>query len=279
MVLALLLAGCGSKTSSQRPAVAQYIKRVNAIESKLAKPLQAVTKAGGQFASSQGKTAGSLTSLSGLAQEQALLGALGQIRAVRVQLAAIDPPPAAVHLRKLVLSLVDGEAGMTTELTRLVAFLPRFATTLSSLTPATNKLQKALSVTRPLGVGTAGVTAELAVKARALTAFRASLGSVLRRLGGLHPPPVSRPQYVTQVTTLRRMSSAAGKLASALATGSSNVAPLLRAFDAAAAGNQTIAAQRAQDAAIRAYDRRATRLDGLAQQVEAERSRLSLTLK
>jgi hypothetical protein len=57
------------------------------------------------------------------------------------------------------------------------------------------------------------------------------------------------------------------------------VAPLLQAFDSAAAGNQTLAAQRAQDAAIRAYDRRAKRLDTLAQDVEAERARLSTDLK
>jgi hypothetical protein len=123
------------------------------------------------------------------------------------------------------------------------------------------------------------VTAELAVKARALTAYKAELRKVLRRLTRLYPPPVSRPQYRTQIVTLRRMSAAAGNLAHALATSSSNVAPLLRAFDIAAAGNQTIAAQRAQDTAIRAYDRRASRLDKLAQDVEVERARLSTDLK
>jgi hypothetical protein len=278
-VLAVLLAGCGGSNKSQRPAVALYVNRVNTIESRLAKPLQTVTKAGSQFASNQGKAVGSLTSLSGLAEEQALLHALAQIHALRGQLAAIAPPPAAAHLRMLLLSLVDGEAGMTTELGQLVAFLPRFAAALTSLTPATNKLQSALAVSKPLGVGTAGVTAELAVKARALTAYEARLGAVLRRLGRLHPPPVSRPQYRTQIGTLRRMSAAAGNLAHGLATGSSNVAPLLQAFDSAAAGNQTLAAQRAQDAAIRAYDRRAKRLDTLAQDVEAERARLSTDLK
>jgi hypothetical protein len=278
-LVAALLAGCGSSTNSARPAVAQYVNRVNAIESQLAKPLQSVTKAGRQFASNQGKTVGSLTSLSGLADEQALLGALAQIKVLRSRLAAIDPPVAAVHLRKLLLALVDGETGMTRELASLVAFLPRFAATLSSLTPATNRLQAALAVTQPLGVGTAGVTAELAVKARALTAYEAALGTVLTQLGRLHPPPVSRPQYSTQVGTLRRMSAAAGKLAQALGAGNANVAPLLHAFDAAAAGNQTVAAQRAQDAAIRAYDARAARLDRLAQAVEVERARLSTTLK
>lgn len=277
--LALLLAGCGSTNKSQRPAVVLYVDRVNAVESQLSKPLQAVSKAGSQFAANQGKAVGSLTSLSGLAQQQTLLQALARIRALRSQLASIGAPPAAGRLRALLLSLIDGEAGMTVELAHLVAFLPRFGAALATLTPATNTLQSALAVTQPLGVGTAGVTAELAAKARALRTYEAALRSVLRRLGNLHPPAVSRPQYMTQVRTLRRMSAAAGNLAQALLSGSTNVAPLLRAFDRAAAGNQSITAQRAQDSAIRAYDARATRLDKLAQQVEIERARLARNLK
>jgi hypothetical protein len=278
LALSLLAAGCGS-ASSKRPSVARYIREVNAIEKLLTAPLQSVTSTGKQFASSNGKSVGSLSSLSGLALEQSLLGALGRIRALRRRLAAIVPPPPAAHLRKLVVALVDGEAGMTNELAQLVAFLPRFSSTLTSLAPATSKLQSALAVTAPVGVGVAGVNAELAIKARALTRYEAALGNVVQKLVRLRPPPVSRPQFETQVGTLRRMSSSAGRLAQALAAGNSNVAPLLRAFDTAAQGNQSIASQRAQIAAIRAYDARAKRLDKLAVAVEVERARLANTLR
>jgi len=101
---------------------------------------------------------------------------------------------------------------------------------------------------------------------------------VLSRLARLHPPPVSHPRYSTQVDTLKRMSASAGRLAAALATGNSNVAPLLQAFDTAAGGNQSIAAQRAQIAAIREYDAQAARIDSLARSVEAERARLAQNL-
>lgn len=273
------VAGCGGSTYSSRPAVANYVKQVNAVESQLAKPLQAVTSAGSQFAASQGKAVGSLTSLSGLAQRQALTRALAQIKTLRAKLAAIPVPVPAAHLHKLVLQLVDSESGMTRELLQLVVFLPRFAKTLTTLAPATQTLRAALSVSQPLGTGVAGVDAELAVKGGALTHYQGQLGRVLDGLKRLHPPPVSRPQYHTQVVTLKRMSASAGRLAAALAAGNSNVAPLLQAFDTAAGGNQSVAAQRAQISAIRSYDARAARIDRLAQSVEVERARLSQNLR
>jgi hypothetical protein len=277
LAVPLLLAGCGS-THSSRPAVARYIKQVNAIEAQLAGPLGRVTKAGSQFASSGSRTGGTLGSLSGLAQQQSLLSAQVRIRSLARKLAAIAPPPGAAELRKLVLELSSGEAGMTHELTELVEFLPRFSSGLQSLTPATAKLRAALAVTQPLGSGAAGATAELAVKERALLLYQRELADVVRRLRRLVPPPVSRPQYVTEVGTLRRMSADAGRLARALTAGAPDVRSLLVAFDTAAEGTQTVAAQRAEIAAIRAYNARVSRLSLLAQKVEAERLKLANTL-
>ena len=44
-----------------------------------------------------------------------------RIRALRARLAAIGAPPAAGHLRVLLLELIDGDAAMTRELAELVA--------------------------------------------------------------------------------------------------------------------------------------------------------------
>jgi hypothetical protein len=276
LALAGLLAGCGGHSSSQRPALASYINQINQIEKQLQRPFQAVTTAGSRFASSNAAGTGPKGAA---AVEQTLLGALRQIRADGRRLAQIPPPAPAVHLRTLLLQLVHGEAGMTTELSRLVTFLPRFSTILSSLTPATAKLQAALRVTQPLGSGTAGVTAELAVKAKALHTFEEALFAAIKRLRRLTPPALSKPQFVTQIKTLERMQSTAGKLANALAASSRNVPTLLQAFDRAAAGNQTLSAQHAQIAAIKAYDANAVRLDALAKAVEEERLRLDRNLK
>jgi hypothetical protein len=270
--VAVAVAGCGGHTPTQRPAVADYIDQVNVIEKQLQKPFQAVTRAGSKFASNKG-------SASAAHQERSLVGALRQIRSERGRLSALVAPRPAARLHRLLLALIDGEAGMTSELSRLVAFLPRFTSILSSLSPATGKLQSALRVTTPLGFGAAGVSAELAAKANALTKYQFALYHVVKLLERLSPPALSRPQFVTQIKTLEAMQSSAGRLAHALGTGQSNVAPLLHAFDKAAAGNQSVAAQRAQIAAIKAYDARAAKLSKLAQQAEIERTRLANSLK
>jgi hypothetical protein len=75
------------------------------------------------------------------------------------------------------------------------------------------------------------------------------------------------------------MGASAGRLADALASGvSTNVAPLLTAFDRAAAATHTPAARRAQTVAVRAYNARITRLAALAQAIARERLRLSNSL-
>jgi hypothetical protein len=76
------------------------------------------------------------------------------------------------------------------------------------------------------------------------------------------------------------MSTSAGRLADALAGGApTNVAPLLVAFDRAATSNQTVAVQRAEIAAVRAYDAQSVKLETLSRQIERERLRLADTLK
>jgi hypothetical protein len=274
--LAFVVAGCGSHSTTQRPALASYIDEVNHIEKQLAKPFQAVTNAGSKFASTKGTGAGRL---SPKAQEQTLVRALHQIQIYRLRLARIPVPRPATHLRRLLLRLIGGEARMTTELAKLVAFLPRFSSILASLSPATAKLQSALRVTTPLGYGSAGVQAELNVKAKALHTYEFALFHTAKKLELLDPPALSRPQFVTQIKTLERMQASAGKLADALAGGSSDIGTLLQAFDKAAGGNQSVAAQKAQIAAIKAYDARAARLDKLARAVELERTRLDRNLK
>jgi hypothetical protein len=269
LTIPLMLAGCGS-TQTSRPAVARYIKQVNSIEAQLTGPLGKVTKAGRQLASTKGETRG---------ERQSLLSAVVRVHALARKLAAVAAPPGAAELRQLVLELAHGEAGMTNELAELVVFLPRFASGLESLTPATAKLKAALARTQPLGSGTAGVTAELGVKAGALIRYQHELEQVVHRLHRLVPPPVSRPQYETEVHALRRLGSSAGRLAGGLASNASDVERLLVAFDTAAEATQTVAAQRAEIAAIRAYDARVRKLDLLAQQVAAERLKLADTLK
>ena len=90
---------------------------------------------------------------------------------------------------------------------------------------------------------------------------------------------MSRPGYTAQLTALQGMGASAGRLAAALAPGAtSNVAPVLAQFDRAAATADTIAVQKAEIAAARAYNARVSALDALSRKVALERLRLSNTL-
>ena len=120
------------------------------------------------------------------------------------------------------------------------------------------------------------MSAVFASKAAALRRFQATTGAILVQLRRLRPPPVSQPGYKSQVIALREMGTSAGRLAAALASGTaSNVGPVLAQFDRAAASTETLAVQKAEIAAARAYDARVSALNALSQKIALERLRLS----
>lgn len=285
ILLAMVAGGCGQQ-SSERPAVAHYVKQVNMIEAALARPLASVASAGNAFSRQQRFAGAVLTHRVatrsilelGPSPEQTLQKAWKQIRALRMRLAAITAPPVAGHLRVLLLELIDGQAAMTRELAELVAFLPRYTATLNALGPATRQLEAVLS--QRTAYGAAAVSAAFARKATALRRFQATMDTLLAQLHRLHPPAVSRPGYAAQLTALRGMGESAGRLAAVLATGApSNVGPVLAQFDRAAAASNGVAVQKAEIAAARAYDSRVAALNTLSQRVSVERMRLSNTLR
>jgi hypothetical protein len=166
---------------------------------------------------------------------------------------------------------------MTHEVGELVAFLPQYNAALASLGPAIRRLERALS--RRSAYGAAAVQAVYHDKAAALLRFQGETGTVLHELRRLAPPAVSQPGYAAQLASVKGMGLSAGQLAAVLDSGApSNVQPLLVQFDRAAARSSTVAVQKAEIAAIRAYDSRSTALDDLSQKVTLERLRLSNTL-
>lgn len=272
-----LVAGCGGQ-SRQRPAAAHYIKQAARIEAGLASPLAAVTQAGTDFAQAQGRHASVLTRLSAGSAEDTLLRAWRQIESLRRRLAVIPAPAAARHLRSLLLELIDLQARTTREVAMLVAFVPRFARTLQPLGSATRRLELALS--QRSAYGASAVAAAYSAKAAALRSFRASVDRVAKRLHRLRPPAVSKPGYRAQLAALAGMSTSAGKLASAVANGpQGNVGRLLTDFDRAALSTQSRAVQKAQIAAVRAYDAQSETMAAVSAAVNRERLRLADTLR
>lgn len=275
VMLALVLAGCGQQ-SSRRAGVATYLKKVDRIEAGLRQPLGSVTSAGQAFTQEQ-RAGGTLTGLVTASQEQQLLRALSEVKVLRARLAAVPVPAAATRLRTMLLQIVDVEAQLTRELAQLVVFLPRYQAELRSLTPATARLESALS--RRTALGPAGVAALYSAKAAALRQFAASVDALLTRVRRLRPPALQVPNYRTQVASMEGMSTIAGQLASSLQGGPhGNVQQLLVRFERAATLNQTVASQKAQIAAIRAYDGETVKLTRLSQAAEQERQRLANNL-
>jgi hypothetical protein len=272
----LLAAGCGH-SASQRPEVAQYIRRVNRIETQLAQPLAAVTRAGARFAAAPGAAAGNLGGILSLGQEKALVSAIGRVRALRGRLASIPAPAPAARLRTLLLRLIDAQVSVTRQVASLAAFLPRFQRALGPLAP-TARLEASLSQNSAYG---ATAVAELyAAKVAALRRFQTQVKGVASQLRRLNPPAVSKPSYTAQLASLDGMASSAGKLAGALASGQrSGLEPLLTRFDRAATSAQSATVQRAETAAVKAYDARITGLGELSRSVEKERTRLADSLR
>jgi hypothetical protein len=211
-------------------------------------------------------------------REQALIGAWRQITQLRASLARLNPPPAALQLRALLLRIADRQAGLTLQSARLVRFLPEFSAALKPLGPATKRLGTVLRTTQAYGA--AAVAALYAQKAQALRAFRVTTHQIVDQLLRLSPPAMLRPTYHTELGALGGMGSAAGQLAAALSSGqTAKLGPLLAAFDRAAAAPGATSAQRAQAAAIRAYDRQISQLTGLELDAARERLRLANTLR
>lgn len=253
IVVCLLAAGCGG--NGDRKAVSKYIEQVNAVETKLSRPMVDVSKANRDFATGKGDPA---------QVRLRLAKSERTIRTLERRLAALHPPKDARKLHGLLLELVRHEEGLAREVAQLAAFVPAFSSTLAPVGPAGRALKAELNSKQPV-----------AGKAAALEAYGATLGDVLVRLRTVEPPPSSRPVYASQVMTLQRVRKAVTDLALALREKrTKDVAPLLHAFDVAAVANQSVAAQKAQIAAVRAYNARIRKLDTLTIRIARERNRL-----
>jgi hypothetical protein len=276
LIIGLTLAGCGGHSGTDpRGQVAAYLTQVNRTERALSRPLSDVS----HVAASLSAPAHHGSRVRNSAADASLLrGDLGQIQALGGRLAAIPAPPSAVRLRTMLVTLVGRQASLTRQTAELATFLPRFNQALTPLASASRRLARALLVNQAYGA--AAVQAVYAAKAAALRMFHTKLQGVLARLARLDPPPVSASNYRLQKVSLQGMSVNASRLATALETGNrTGVAPLLAAFDRAAAIPQSKRVLRAQVAAARNYDREVAGLHVLAARAVDERLRLQQTLR
>ena len=253
-------AGCGGKSTARRDAVAAYILRVDAIEQSLAKPLLDVSKANRDFARRRG---GSPAARRELVRAQATISRLDR------RLRAVRPPVDAAKLHVLLLRYVGAEDELAGEVVQLARFIPAFTGALVLLGAPNAELTRVLGTKQ----------ASLATRAAALDRYGAALEPVIARLRRLDPPPASKPVWAQQIATLEHVRRAAARLADGLRRKRYAAIPaLLHALNEAAVGNQSVAAQKAQIAAVVAYDNRIRALNVLGSRVSDEEARLQRTL-
>ncbi|MGH2859613.1 MAG: hypothetical protein ACRDMJ_19235 [Solirubrobacteraceae bacterium] len=245
------------------------------IERALEAPVRAVSRVS-VAAAPKGRR--SQASVAALANDGRILAsALAQIDGQDRRLRALPTPVSAARLRSLLLDLTSGEAELTRQLQLLLAFGPRFSSTLAPLGPQLRRLESALAANQARGA--AAVAASYRSKAAALRSFQAGVGAIVVGLRGLNPPQESRPQYLAELASLRKMARVAGRLASALERSNpGDLRPLLIDFDRAALAARSLRAQRAEIAAIRSYDARVQRLTLLRGQIAQEQVSLGRRL-
>ncbi len=286
----VLLAGCGggsNDSAARRQAVTLYVNRVNATERQMRVPLLEMAKAYRGFSTRPAK----------LAQVRPrLVKAERTLRALDRKLGSLDTPPDAALLQSLLLQLVGAEVDLAREVNQLAVFLPRFTVALRPFAPANAKLSAALAAARvtppklvrptakELKAARAAYTRALArasaQQAAALEGYAQSASDVAARLRALDPPPAMAPALETEIATLARIDSSAVALAAALRHGKqADVNRLNRAFAEASRSGNSLSAQRAEIAAVKAYDARVRAIGKLALRVDRERAQLQRALQ
>ena len=242
----LLAAGCGG---SKHAAVTRYVKQVNAVTTGMRAQLGDVAAVNARFQSHQDP------SVLGpqLARSEKTLALLG------ARLAALKPPPAAKPVAATLARYVALARALVAELHRFTVFLPAFGAAAKAADRAGAAFRNAARTAKTLPTESAAVAA-----------YAAGLAAPLASLRRLAPPSVLRPSYASEVLVLQRTRATASALAAALRLKETSKARAL-VFQLAkdAAGNGSIATQRAEIAAVRAYDAKVTelgRLQTLAQQ-------------
>lgn len=257
LVLALLVAGCGN---DERDSVESYIEQVNAIQADLREPLSLVAQVNVEF-STKG------VDLEGLRPR--LARSEGTMRKLHARLAKLTPPKVAQGLQKAFLALVEAEADLAAEVSAMAAFLPELRAALEPVRPASKRLRTTLSAAKT-------PTAQ----AGELDRYGSGLAVVVTRLEALDPPPALAPSRATQLQTLRRVEMTAATLAKALRANDQAALPaLIAAFANAGRIGESVSAQKAQIAAIKAYNTRVAQIRDLADRVTNERIKVEESVR
>jgi len=279
---AVTLTLIGGSGSPKHNAVARYIKDADQVQQQMQAQLTNTAKAYRAFASG-GTPAPEL----GPQLVQAEL----TLRRLRRRLVALPAPVPAKRLRALLIRLTSSEVSTAHEVGQLGAFASRYSALLNEAKKDGAELSVALAAVKPPKAHkirgtkkqvqraqakfTAAASAAAAQQADAVDAYDAKIAAVQRRLRKLNPPPVMSPAYRAQMQTLQASRAAGSALAQELRKKNrSRVAVFGRRFTLAARSAGSVNAQKAQIAAIKAYNDRVRAIGTLQGDVQQELARL-----
>jgi hypothetical protein len=250
-VAALVLSGCGS---SKHAALTRYVHQVNAVSSGLQVQLGQVAAANLRFNSRANFT---------LLRPQ-LAKARQTLRTYSERLSALQPPPEAKQLAATLGKLVALERSLVDEMYRFTVFLPEYRDALVPVARVSAAFKAAAHAAKTVAAQTAAVEA-----------YGDGLAAPVAALAKLRPPAVLGPTYASELHTLRASRQTALALVAALRA---RRAQRAYALDVRLAkigvSSGSVVTQRAEIAAVRAYDAKVARVSRL--QTAAERELLRL---
>lgn len=249
--------------TSPRQALSQYITRVDAVQQQMQLRVNELTLAYRHFSTLH--TSPATTKELGAAEQT--------LRTIEKRLAVIPAPADAVRLRALLLELVRDEGSIARELHTVASFLPRFSALVAVVARQDTRLGHEFAAAAPPKPHTVHGTAKqvaaakaayaaqatraAAAQAEALIAYDRRLEQVVRGLRRLDPPAVMAPAYRSELHALEATATAGGRLAAELRKQNrSRVPELSLALTRASRLSSSIAAQRSEIAALKAYDAR-----------------------
>jgi hypothetical protein len=275
-IVAIALVVIPRHHSPRHSPVSRYITSVDTVEARMTFALSKIQ------AAYQAVTVRHSTSP---ATAKQFVAAERTLQTLETRIASLEAPPEAAKLRALLLRLVRQEIEATHEIGAFLRFLPSFDAVLADLRAASATLaHRVAAATAPTPQKIHGTPAQIkqaqaafaaAAQADAVTAYDSALARETRRLRALSPPPVLEPAYGYQLTALGRTAAAGARLAAGLRAATRRDIPQLsRAFAVASRLSQSTAEQRAEVAAVKAYDARLRAIGTTAADIHTELARL-----